>query len=285
VRAGDVVRDAINASVERFLANEDAVTAGAAPEAVHQARVATRRLRSDLKTFEDFVDREWASQLRTELQWMGGELGQVRDIEVMLERLRADAAELPDNQCCTAERLIRRLIGDWEAARNELLAAIDSPRYARVVELLHDAAAEPHFTPRADTRADEALAPVVRTPWKKLRKAVDDLGKQPSDTALHGVRIRTKRCRYATEATAAVYGNPARKFAVRLAALQDLLGEHQDAVVAQIWLEHTSRDCDDDEALAAKLLAERQARAAVVARTEFTHAWRAVRRRRPSTWL
>lgn len=284
-RVGDVVRDAVSASVERFFANERAVAAGAETEAVHQARVATRRLRSDLKTFADFVETEWASQLRGELHWMGGELGRVRDIEVMLERLRADEACFGDEERAAAERVIRRLVRDWQSARDELLGAIDSPRYAHAVDLLHDAAANPRLTGATDARASKALAPVVCKPWKKLRKTVDELGNEPSDTALHGVRIKAKRCRYATEATSSVYGKRAEKFASRLAELQDVLGDHQDAVVAQIWLARARRHCDAAERAAIKLLHEREARAAARARDDFPDAWRAVRKRRPSTWL
>jgi CHAD domain-containing protein len=283
-RVGDAVKDAICTSVDRFFANEVAVAAGAEPEAVHQARVATRRLRSDLKTFKDFVDPEWASQLRGELHWMGGELGRVRDIEVLLERLRAEAEYLDDDRAA-AERVIRRLVREWQSARDELLSATDSERYTHVVDLLRNAAANPRLTDDADARATKALAPVVRKPWKKLRKAVDRLDHDPSDKALHRVRITAKRCRYAAEATSSVYGKRAEKFATQVADLQDVLGNHQDAVVAQAWLERARRSCPADERVAIKLLREREARAAGCARDEFPDAWRAVRARRPSTWL
>ena len=94
----DVIKVALGSSVERLFEHEAAVRSGEDPEDVHQARVAARRMRSDLRTFRDFVDTQWANDLRAELRWLGGELGEVRDIEVMLERLRADAAQLPDTE-------------------------------------------------------------------------------------------------------------------------------------------------------------------------------------------
>ena len=94
----DVIKVALGSSVERLFEHEAAVRSGEDPEDVHQARVAARRMRSDLRTFRDFVDTQWANDLRAELQWLGGELGEVRDIEVMLERLRADVAQLPDTE-------------------------------------------------------------------------------------------------------------------------------------------------------------------------------------------
>jgi CHAD domain-containing protein len=177
------------------------------------------------------------------------------------------------------------LVGDWQAARDELLDAIDSPRYSHAVDLLRNAAAAPRLTDDADARATKALVLVVRKPWKKLKAAVDKLGDDPSDRALHRVRIKVKRCRYATEATSSVYGRRAQKLAKRVADLQDVLGDHQDAVVAQIWLRRARPDCDTDERAAIKLLCEREACAAACARYEFPDAWRAVRRRRPATWL
>ena len=74
---------------------------GGDPEVVHQARVATRRLRSDLRTFEHFVDHEWAAELRAELRWLGAELGAVRDVEVLRDRLRADVAQLAESRSRT----------------------------------------------------------------------------------------------------------------------------------------------------------------------------------------
>jgi hypothetical protein len=64
-----------------------------------------------------------------------------------------------------------------------------------------------------------------------------------------------------------------------------VLGNHQDAVVAQAWLERARRSCTADERAAIKLLHEREARAAASARDDFPDAWRAVRKRRPSKWL
>ena len=85
--AADVVRIALASSVARFDANEPMLWTDRDPEAVHQARVATRRLRSDLGTLHDFVDKQWSMQLRAELRWLGAELGGVRDVEVLHARL------------------------------------------------------------------------------------------------------------------------------------------------------------------------------------------------------
>ncbi len=110
-----------------------------------------------------------------------------------------------------------------------------SPRYLALLDHLVDAAREPALALDADVD-DLELAGFARRPWRKLRKAVDALGDDPSDHELHRVRIRAKRARYASEAVAPVFGKRAREFARAMAAVQDVLGEHQDAVVASEWL-------------------------------------------------
>ncbi|MGQ0824893.1 MAG: CHAD domain-containing protein [Actinomycetota bacterium] len=280
-RVADVVRKAITGSVARLAAHEDGLRRGDDPEDVHQARVATRRLRSDLRTFGDFVDPEWADELRAELRWLGAELGAVRDIEVMRDRLRAHATRLPDTEHEAADRVVRRLIADWDAARSELTAALSTPRFRALRERLDIAAHTPKLSPAADAPARTALRRVVRKPWKKLASAVATLGAHPPDEALHAVRIRAKRCRYAAEATAVVFGKDTARFARAVARVQDVLGEHQDAVVARAWLAKTAEQCPANEAFAAGMLAQVEVETADEARRQFPEAWKKVRARTP----
>src|SRR3954447_4266938 len=123
-----VVRDAIERSAAQLDAHEAGVFAGSDPHAVHQARVATRRLRSDLRTFEPFLDEKWATGLRGELRWLTAELGAVRDIEVMRDRLRGHAEQLPPSEAETVGQVLRRLDADREAARVTLLSSMRSAR-------------------------------------------------------------------------------------------------------------------------------------------------------------
>ena len=86
--AGDVVRRAIALSVIRLILHDPVVRLDLDPEGVHQARVATRRLRSDLRTFRALVEPDFASAVRDELGWLAAILGEVRDGDVLLERFR-----------------------------------------------------------------------------------------------------------------------------------------------------------------------------------------------------
>ena len=276
---------AVASSVARFDANEPALWAERDPEAVHQARVATRRLRSDLRTLGDFVDEQWVSELRGELRWLGAELGAVRDVEVLRERLSLHAALLPDAETGAARAAIRRLEEDHAAARADLLVALRSARYASLHRALHDAVIAPRLTRDAERRAVHALPEAVRPMWRRLRRAVDTLTPAPSDAALHGVRIRAKRCRYAAELASPAIGRRARDLGVALTRVQDVLGEHHDAVVADAWLAKAAPECSPQEAYALGMLAEVERNLAVRARSGFAAAWHEARRPSLRAWL
>jgi CHAD domain-containing protein len=264
---------AVASAVARLDTNEPALWTERDPEAVHQARIATRRLRSDLGTLRDFVDADWALQLRAELRWFGAELGAVRDVEVLRERLTLHAAVLPEAHGAAARNAIRRLEVDHTTARTDLLRTLRQPRYAQLHRALHEALASPRLAPAAELRASHALPGAIRPTWRRLRRAVHELGPVPSDASLHGVRIRAKRCRYAAELAIPVAGRPARDFAAALTRVQDVLGEHQDSVVADRWLGKTAPECTASEAYALGMLAELERALAVRARASLAGAW------------
>jgi len=114
---------------------------------------------------------------------------------------------------------------------------------------------------------------------------VDDLGPVPSDASLHQVRIRAKRCRYASELAIPVFGRPAREFATAMTRVQDVLGEHQDSVVADEWLGKTAPECSPAEAYALGMLAELERGLAVRARAGLASAWAAARAPELRNWL
>jgi CHAD domain-containing protein len=281
----EVLRRCVATATDRLLSHEAALVVGEDPEAVHQARVATRRLRSDLHTFRAYFDETWATDLRAELQWLGSELGAVRDLEVLRDRLRTHAATLPRNEADAASRAIRRLDADREGARTEMLGALKTVRYLELRNVMLSASEQPPVTKAADTPAVDEFAAVVRAPWKKLARAADALGDSPSDEELHRVRIRAKRCRYAAELTVPAFGKPAKRFANAMANVQDILGEHQDAVVARGWLAKTAPECPPGEAYALGMLAEVERRAAEEARGAFSDVWAEARRPRLRRWL
>lgn len=275
--AGQLVRRAIAASVERYLRQEPGVRLGEDPEAVHQARVATRRLRSDLRTFAPLVEPTWGAEMGDRLRWLGGLLGAARDTDVLLARLRARADALPEEDHPAGAKLVAELGADQEAAHAALLAGIAGERYLSVLQALVDAARGPHLLPESHRLAQEVALGLLSRPWRKLRQQVASLPVPAPDADLHEVRIRAKRCRYAAEAVAPLLGRKAVGFARAAAGLQEVLGEHQDAVVAAAVLrERGTRD--PAVAFAAGELAGLERAAASAARSQWLAAYRQVRR-------
>ena len=123
----------------RLFRHEAGVRTGEDPEAVHQARVATRRIRSTLRTFSSLLDPEWTDRLRDELKWLADLLGQVRDTDVLLERFSEHLAALPEADAKVAPRLLARLVDQRDSARRRLLAGMATERYAALIATLEAA--------------------------------------------------------------------------------------------------------------------------------------------------
>jgi CHAD domain-containing protein len=285
--AGDVVRRALSTSVIRLLRHDAGVRLGVDVEDVHQARVATRRLRSDLRTFRPLLDEAWAEGLRDDLRWLGGELGRVRDAEVLRDRLRAAATALPEPDRRSALAIVSPLAGQVRSARRHLLIAIDTDRYLEVIDHLVAAAKAPVLAEAAAAPAREALPGLVRKPWRSLKSgALAARGEDVPDEQLHDLRIRAKRCRYAAEAAAAATGKNAVRFAKSVAALQEVLGELHDAVVAEAWLRERSAAprVHETALFAAGELVALQRDAAERARTGWPEAWKRVEEGWSTAW-
>ncbi len=285
--AADAVRNAIAASVSRLMRHDPGVRLGVDPEDVHQARVAARRLRSDLRTFGVLLDDEWSDALRDELRWLGGELGAVRDVEVLRARLDERIGNLPPEDRLPARGLLEDLDARHREARRALLQSVRTDRYVELLDSLVDAANRPVMDATLDpeSTAVAVLPELVARPWKHLQQTVAELGDDPADEALHAVRIRAKRARYAAEAVAPAVGKRARAFARAAANIQDVLGEHQDAVLAEQWLRQAARDAATPVVLAIGQLVAVERQAARAARRRFPKAWRALDRKKLRSWM
>jgi inorganic triphosphatase YgiF len=124
-----LARHAIAGSVVQLLQQDAVVRLGNDEEGVHRFRVATRRLRSDLGTFDDFVAADQAEWLREELRWLGTEVGRVRDNHVLAGNLQHAVDALPVDDVARAHRLLQRLRRQARNARESMLAALRSERY------------------------------------------------------------------------------------------------------------------------------------------------------------
>ncbi len=284
--AGDVLRRAIAASVVRLARQDPVMRLDTDPEGVHQARVATRRLRSDLRTFRPLLDREWASALRAELDWLAGELGVVRDGDVMLERMRTHAAQLPQVDARGATPMVTTLESARGEAHSRLLETLRGGRYLALLDRLVDAANAPALLLEADLPAPAVLPALVRRPWRRLAGRVKALAEPPLDEELHAVRIEAKRVRYAAEAAAPLLGRQARSFARAAAALQEVLGDLNDAVMAERWLRSWADEGRSTlAAFTAGELATVERAAAQEARARWHKAWKDLASPKLRAWM
>jgi CHAD domain-containing protein len=244
---------AIAAQGRAILANDPGTRLGVDPEHLHRHRVAVRRLRAMLRAARPMLDRDWADDLRGELGALGSVLGPVRDADVLTERLQAQAAQLGDADGPACLPLLQALSSERSVARTLMLHALRSPRYLRLLDRLDQAAAA---LPVTDPGID--LRDVAAAEYRKLLRDYRRLSEAPSDDALHALRIRAKRARYASE-LAAPDDRRWKHLITRTKQVQELLGEHQDAHVAEARLrELAGRTTGLDTHLAAGRLIEQE---------------------------
>jgi CHAD domain-containing protein len=281
--AAQLIKNSIAESVASLLHHDPLVRTGRDPEAIHQARVATRKLRSHLRTFAPLLDPEWTAVMRSELGWLAFGLGAVRDREVLLERLRDSAKSLPASDQRSASALLKLLTDEIDTLRKKLATDLDSRRYIELLDRLVAAAHEPATMPDADQPAKALLPALATTPWRRLRSAVRQLPVTPTDPELHRIRILAKRARYAAEAVAPVAGEAAQAFGRAAAKVQTVLGEHQDSVTAQAWLR--SAKVSGRRAFVAGELIALERIAADKSRRDWPKAWDALDRKRVREWM
>ena len=223
---GEALGIALEAEYRALLAHDPGTRRGDDPEDLHQLRVATRRLRAFLRAARPLVERDWATSLRDELGWLGGHLGPARDLDVMLDRLRTEVAALGAD-AEAASGLLEALEEERAAAYRDVVETLGGDRYYALLDRLEAAAAPPL------TGDETALAKIFHREAKRMRRTFEGLGDDPEDDALHASRIAVKRARYAADLAAHELGRPGARFVTLAKKLQDILGDHQDAVVAQ----------------------------------------------------
>lgn len=247
------------------------------PDAVHQMRVSARRFRSTLRTFRPLLDRpDDLAELSDELAWAADVLGEVRDREVLLARLERDTAELPlpkKERAALADQVAKRLGAEMTTARAAVLDMLAGDRYRRLVDCLVAVATEPPLTTAADAPATEVVPALVEAAAEDLRKRAGRLNAESPDTAYHRARIAAKRARYAGELAAPVF-RPAKAYAQAAEAVQEVLGEHQDAAVAAETARRLADGASAEVAFGLGMLAGYERASAAAARAEIPGRWR-----------
>ena len=241
--AGAVLVDYIAQQCDALVAGHFAIQRDV-DDSVHRTRVACRRLRSTLRTFEYCFDADQATAFEDELRWYAAVLGAVRNTEVLRARLLAEIADLPSDLVLgpVAQHVDGRLTHELAEHRATLLEAIAGDRYAQLLAEATRWRDHPPFTAAAGRPAGtllEAIDRAQRRLGKRLRRAARASG---TDEQMHGARKEGKRLRYAAEAVAAGGDSRAADLARRTAELQELLGEFQDSIAANELLRRLATD-------------------------------------------
>jgi inorganic triphosphatase YgiF len=227
----DAFRTIASACLRQFRLNEIALLAGRDPDALHQARVALRRLRSALTLFRRTVRGKDYQHLREELRWFAGQLGEARNLDVLLG---------PDAPPPFAgnKRLRKALRTERAAAYEKVMAAIESERALAL--LLRFALWLELGAWRSKPGAGEPVRALathqLERQWRKVRRRGAELGRLDAD-AEHQLRIDIKKLRYSSEFLASLYAGKAEagrrsRFIAALKDLQERLGVANDRRMA-----------------------------------------------------
>jgi CHAD domain-containing protein len=222
------VKWALAQHVRWLLAHDPGTRLGTESESLHQMRVATRRLRAVLRTARPILLPAWVAELQQELKWLSELLGTARDLDVQIAYFSEESGGLGARDRTLLVNFISHLRSQRDAAQQVVLRELTGTRYRELIRRLQQAARDPSVIDSPLT-----VRQLAGQAFKKLRKAIKSLRTTPSDTALHRIRIKTKRARYAADLAKSSVGKPATRFIKAARALQDLLGTHQDAIQAE----------------------------------------------------
>src|SRR5918998_1099509 len=220
-------------------AHEPGTRLGEDPEELHDMRVATRRMRAAMKVFEDALP-ERARWFREELRWVAGALGDVRDLDVQIHSLGAWRHDTDEEGSPSLGKILDVIKKRRTGARGGMLGGLDSPPHQRLEtsfgEMLRRGPGAEGGLARTNGPEDEPVtstAPgLISARYRKWRKAARRLNEASPPDDFHDLRKKGKRLRYALEFVSEVYDKPVDAVIKPLKALQDDLGDHQDAVVA-----------------------------------------------------
>jgi CHAD domain-containing protein len=261
------------------------------PDSVHQMRVATRRLRSTLRSFRRVIGP--AGHLDDELRWLAGVLGEARDAEVLADHLEAALATVPAEQLIgpVRARIKIHFAPAAAQAREGVLEALDSERYESLRDEVGKLIAGPLRPARAGGPAGDVLPREVRRAYRATARRMDRARRAAPgparDAALHQARKAAKRARYAGELAQPAIGRPAKRFTRQVKGVQSLLGDHHDAIIAGQQERGLGMEAhlSGENAFTFGLLYERETEAAGELRARAFKAWKKASRSRYRRWM
>jgi CHAD domain-containing protein len=221
------------------LQHEEARLRAGEDEGVHQLRVAARRLRSALATYDRVLEDGSTDQLRDDLRWLGRVLGDARDAQVGRQRLLDLVRDQPTDLVLgpVEARIDDELRATFTSAWTRATVELDGARYAGLLSRLESFVTDPPLLPAGRRAAAEGLPRLLQKDLRRVRKRHRAAQDAPSpvqrERALHDVRKAAKRLRYAAESAEPVFGDRAAQLAKQGKAITSLLGDYQDTLVAR----------------------------------------------------
>jgi CHAD domain-containing protein len=267
------LRQMLETQRRALLVHDPGVRLGSSPENVRRHRVAARRSRTFLRATRAYVDPNWRRSLAQPLSRLSETTGPARDLDVLLDHLGSELERLDEADQPGAASLLATLEHRRDEAQRRLLEALNEESYRQLLARLH-------LPPRLRAGVEAIpLERIARREFRTLTKTTKRIGPRLEDSQLHELRISLKRARYAAELSAAA-GASADLFFEAAKTLQGLLGEHQDAAVAESLLrEATVVDKSTAAAFVAGRIAERQPARMARAKDQIPAAWRRLRKR------
>ena len=234
----------VQSCVRQFRLNEALLPVNRDAAALHQARVALRRLRSAFSIFKPMIG-DSGAELRDELRWLASELGQARDLDVLLKR--AEAGPLYDRIATMREVAYDRVCETLSSARARRLM-FDVAEWMAVADWSGTAGGEREGNRLARDFAVKALDRYRRKVKRKGRNL-----EQLDDEARHEVPKSAKKLRYAADFFAGLFerkreGHRHKRFVKSLETLQDQLGTLNDLATAPKVLQRLGVAEDPDAA-------------------------------------
>lgn len=266
------LREMLEEQREALVIHDPGVRVGRDSENLHQHRVAARRTRAFVRAARAYLDPGWRRSVAGALAVLGEATGPLRDLDVLVEHVEAERSTLADPDGDGADALLARLETERRRARERVVGELDGESYRALLARLRQ-------PPQLASGVQAVpLKRIARREFRRLVEAVDSLGKNPDEAAIHSLRIALKRARYAAE-LAAPSGEAGGRFLADAKVLQDLLGEHQDAAAAEQHLRSaTVVDAPTAAAFVAGRIADRQAARRERVRQRIPSAWKRLRK-------
>jgi len=225
------------ASTAHLLANHECLRHAGAPEAIHQMRVALRRLRSAMSMFKPLLEGPETEALRAELRWLQQTLGAARDWDVLMADTVAPLGDMLGG-LSGYERLCALIAERRQEARGLAMAELATSRLPKLMLRLSfwiDQAGQ--GSPHAGQPVPDLARAVLDRRHRKVRKDMSRFG-ELSVEGRHQCRIDIKKLRYAVDFFSGLYpAKRGQRLLPLLAALQDRLGALNDIAVARDKLE------------------------------------------------